>query len=163
MGEVSVSLDVSATLNTTATVSARGAQLAVNRVAGKALESFLENLIRREFPGAIIKTQRALTGPGGKRIYDIMVRVGDRLVIIESKTNLPTGGSAFARLVGQIRTFTTAAEAEAAGAEVIVFSEGATEAALSRILTTLGADASPHFIQGSLELLSLMRTLLLGI
>jgi hypothetical protein len=46
---------------------------------------------------------------------------------------------------------------------VIVFSEGATEAALSRILTTLGADASPHFIQGSLELLSLMRTLLLGI
>jgi RHS repeat-associated protein len=164
MGEVGVSMNVSATLNTTAQISVRGAQLAVNRGLGKAFEAQVEAMVLKQFPGAAWKAQRALTGPGGKRIYDLMIRIGDRLFIIESKTNIPMGGSAFRRLIGQIRTFASAAEAEAAGAEVIVVSEGAfTEAALARIITTLGGEASPSIVHGVSGLINLLRTLTLGI
>ena len=162
LAELNVNLEVSSTLRVQSVSTARGAQLAVNRSAGKALEKFVENLVQREFPNASIKAQRALTGPGGKRIYDLLIKVGDRLVIIETKTRIPVGGSAFRRLIGQILTFSNAAEAEAAGAEVIVFSEEATEAAVERIVEEIGIEASPHFIQGATELISLLRVLLLG-
>jgi fibro-slime domain-containing protein/RHS repeat-associated protein len=162
LAEVNASLEVSSTLRVQSVTTARGAQVAINKSAGKALEKFVENLVRREFPNASIKVQRALTGPGGKRVYDLLVKVGDRIVIIETKTRIPAGGSAFRRLIGQILTFSNAAEAEAAGAEVIVFSEGATEAALARVAEEIGVEASPHFIQGAVELISLLRVLLLG-
>jgi RHS repeat-associated protein len=164
IGEVGVSMDVSATLDTVSTVGANQARITVLRGLGKGFESKVEELVLKQFPGAAWKAQKALTGPGGKRIYDLMVRIGDRLFIIESKTNIPTGGSAFRRLIGQIRTFSSATQAEAAGAEVIVVSEGAyTEAALTRIITTLGGEASPSFVHGVSELINLLTELTLGI
>jgi RHS repeat-associated protein len=161
LGELNVSMDVGNTLRGESAVNARAVQLGINRSVGKALESKLEQIVGREFE--IIGRQRALTGPGGKRIYDLMVKVGDRLFIIESKTNLPVGGSAFRRLIGQILTYSTPAEAEAAGAEVIVFFEGAAEGALERIVTTLGVEASPYYIQGFVELMSFLRMMAIGI
>jgi hypothetical protein len=47
---------------------------------------------------------------------------------------------------------------------VIVVSEGAfTEAALARIITTLGGEASPSIVHGVSGLINLLRTLTLGI
>jgi hypothetical protein len=92
------------------------------------------------------------------------VKINDRIFIIEAKTNIPWGGSAFRRLIGQIRTFSSAAEAQAAGAEVIVVSEGAfTEAALTRVITALGGEASPSIVHGVSELVNVIRMLTLGI
>ena len=71
------------------------------------------------------------------------------------------GGSALARLVGQIRTFSTAAEAEAAGAEVLIVSEGAFEAAaLERIALKLGSESFAATFATEIELARLLPILL---
>ena len=167
LGELNVTLTTNSILNSEGALltrtAASGARLALNRSAGKAFEAAVEAEIREAFPGALIRTQRALTGPGGKRIYDLLIKVGDRIVIIESKTKLPMGGSAFRRLLGQIATFENAAQAEAAGAEVLVVTEEVTEAALTRISAELGVDFSPQVVKGTLELVSVLRQILLGI
>jgi RHS repeat-associated protein len=139
-----------------------GVQVAANRAAGKALENYVRTIIEREFGGAVFFRPKALTGPGGKRVYDILVKIGDRLINIEVKKNLPLGGTAFRRLVGQIRTFLAPAEATAQGAEVIVFAEGATEAAATRLATTLAMD-NPPIVSTAIELVQLIRGLLIGV
>ena len=162
LGEVGVSTNIRSSLATSSV--SQGASIAARRAAGKAFEVAVEASVRRivgNIPGAVVRTQRALTGPGGKRFFDILVRIKDRLIIIEAKTNIPTGGSALARLVGQIRTFSTAAEAEAAGAEVLIVSEGAFEAAaLERIALKLGSESFAATFATEIELARLLPILL---
>ncbi|MFA6984719.1 MAG: Ig-like domain-containing protein [Arenimonas sp.] len=161
IGEIGTALRVNVQSVLTAQ-SNRAIGMLANRSAGKALEAYVRAIIEREFAGAEFYKIRALTGPGGKRVYDILVKIGDRLINIEVKTNLPMGGQAFARLLGQIRTFRAPNEAFAQGAELIIFAEGATEAAAGRLAIALGVD-NPPIVSTALELITVIRGLLIGI
>ncbi len=146
------------------TASARAETLAINRVAGKALEADIESLISEALPQAMVRSQIRLVGAGGPRVLDLLVQVGDRLVQIEVKTNLPMGGAALRRLIGQIVTYSSTDAALANGGEVIVFSNTATEQALAKIASRLALEetqTNPIFIQDEVELISTLRNLLM--
>jgi len=139
-------------------IAGKGAQVLANRTAGKAFETYIENVLRQAF-GNAVKAQIRMSGKGGARVLDLMVKIKDRLVLIEVKTGIPTGGAALARLVGQIKT----ASGFAGSVETIVVSQSAWEvAALERIALKLGTEEfGATFIQSEVELVQLVRALLL--
>jgi RHS repeat-associated protein len=134
----------------------RGAQMGINRVVGKLLETTVETAIEEGVPTAeLIGKQIALRGPGGARVLDLLYKIGERLVAIEVKTNLPFAGSSFARLIGQIKTYAIISESAAAGADILVATEGlSSEAALLKVEADLAiaagseAASSVKIIQG---------------
>jgi RHS repeat-associated protein len=128
----------------------------VSRIAGgralNALGTAVENAvggILRMIPGATVTggpgvSPIALVGPGGTRFLDFMIVARNQVAYLEVKYSMPAKGSAaFSRLIGQMRTFVSAAEARKGGAQVVLFTYRAPTAAQTAALAeTLGPTAS---------------------
>jgi hypothetical protein len=92
------------------------------------------------------------------------------LIIIETKTKIPLGGSSLARLGGQIKTFSLGTPSNPAlrglAQEVVVITEqsaAAAEASFAAIEAKFATGSLSGVLQGSLELTSVLRTLLIGL
>jgi hypothetical protein len=127
--------------------------VALNNANGKAWEKVVETTIQRVLPNAKIIGQRLMRGPGGRRVFDYLVKIGDKVVIIEAKTHLPLGGGALVRLISQLKTFSVVYEAFES-AEVIVVAEAEIEAELIVVNRILGELAkNPEFqVLGAVKL-----------
>ncbi|MDH3317565.1 MAG: RHS repeat-associated core domain-containing protein, partial [Gammaproteobacteria bacterium] len=120
------------------------------RTLGIVVENAVGRILVR-IPGAVVSRQIALVGAGGRRVLDFLVRVGNRVAVIEVKFGLPrTAGPALTRLVGQIQTALTAADPAVRGAQVVLFTFRApTAAQMARLLQLLGPQAgSLQHVQG---------------
>ncbi|WP_460595445.1 hypothetical protein [Geomonas sp. Red276] len=82
---------------------------------------------------------------------------------IECKSKIPRAGSAFRRLVGQLKTFSAPLEDAAKNATVLVYSNESEVAAttLTRISGELGYEVGPQVMKGMVELIDFIRTSLL--
>ncbi len=151
-----------------ATAGVRYGSVIYNRLAGKALENALAGFLRTHLPTGSLVAQRLLTGPGGPRVFDILVKYRDKIVILEVKTGIPAGGGAFGRLLGQIKTFsapTNLVERGIVGTVervIVVTAEEAVaiEATSARVLTELGSSSGPTVLNGAMNLVYELRTIL---
>ena len=146
------------------------ARITVNNIAGKTFERFVIAQLQRQFGKDAVFTGVRFTGPGGIRVADAVIKLGDRLIVIETKTKIPLGGSSLARLGGQIKTFSLGAPSNPAlrglAQEVVVITEQsavAAEASFAAIEAKLATGSLTGVLQGSLELTSVLRTLLIGL
>jgi len=146
------------------------ARITVNNIAGKTFERFVIAQLQRQFGKDAVFTGVRFTGPGGIRVADAVIKLGDRLIIIETKTKIPLGGSSLARLGGQIKTFSLGTPSNPAlrglAQEVVVITEqsaAAAEASFAAIEAKFATGSLSGVLQGSLELTSVLRTLLIGL
>nr|NCS29853.1 tandem-95 repeat protein [Microcystis aeruginosa F13-15] len=146
------------------------ARITVNNLAGKTFERFVIAQLQRQFGKDAVFTGVRFTGPGGIRVADAVIKLGDRLIIIETKTKIPLGGSSLARLGGQIKTFSLGTPSNQAlrglAQEVVVITEqsaAAAEASFVAIEAKLATGSLSGVLQGSLELTSVLRTLFIGL
>ncbi|HET7792710.1 MAG TPA: PKD domain-containing protein [Rhizobacter sp.] len=140
------------------------------RNLGMVVEAQVERLLVSRFGAAAVQNGIRLEGAGGTRVIDFLVRLGDRLTFLEVKYGLPRkAGAALTRLVGQMRTATTAgaelAAAEGATSEVVLFTWAApTEAQMALVLAELGETASSvRIVSGFVNLNSYLWRFFLGI
>jgi RHS repeat-associated protein len=148
------------------------ASVTANRVAGKALETFVTNSLR-DFTaryGGHVFTQVRFAGPGGLRFADAVVKLGNRFVVIEVKTNVPLAGSSLVRLGGQIRTFSSGSPTttliQGQAAEVIVITEqsvAAIEASFLAIESQVATGTLSGVLQGTMNLTTVLRGVLKGL
>ena len=148
------------------------ASVTANRVAGKSLELFVTNTLR-DFTtryGGQVFTQVRFAGPDGIRFADAVVKLGNRFVVIEVKTNIPLAGNSLVRLGGQIRTFTSGAPTtsliQGQAAEVIVITEqsaAAIEASFLAIESQVATGTLSGVLQGTINLTTVLRGVLLGL
>jgi hypothetical protein len=135
------------------------------RTLGMVVEQSVDKILVRRLGSNAIERGVQLFGPGGRRVIDFMLRIGDRVSYLEVKYGLPRkAGPALARLVGQMRT-ATAAAAEVAEGEVVLFTWAApSEAQMVLLLAELGEGASAvRIINGFVNLSQYLRIFLLGI
>jgi RHS repeat-associated protein len=154
------------------TIGASTSRVTANRAAGKALERYVESQLQRfvaQHGGQILR-QVYFKGPGGVRFADAVVKLGNRFVAIEVKTNLPLGGQALVRLANQIRTFTLGSSPNAAlpgtAAEVIVITEqsaAAIEASFLLVESKVATGTLAGVLQGTNGLMTVLRGVLLGL
>lgn len=135
------------------------------RYLGVAVESAVERVLVRMVGnvGTVTRGIR-LVGPGGTRVIDFLVTIGNRLTYLEVKYGLPRqAGPALARLVGQMRT-ATAVAAEVEG-DVVLFTWAApSEAQMALLAAELGEGATAiQMVHGLLGLTQYLRIFLLGI
>ncbi len=90
---------------------------------------------------------KVVNGPGGRRVIDFFITIGQRTATIEAKYGIPRFGSqAFTRLVAQLRS---AMATQDTGQVVLWTLRAPTQAELSGLLSTLGTEASAiQFVSG---------------
>jgi len=169
---VMIGLNLNISLGALTTVSANIARVTANRIAGKALETFVEAQLQRfvaQYGGTVLR-QVYFKGPGGVRFADFVVKVGQRFVAIETKTKIPMSGSSLVRLGGQLKTFISGASGNPALAgtatEVIVITEEsvvALEAAFVSIEAQVSAGTISGILQGTTGLMTALRGILIGL
>ncbi|MFM9268616.1 RHS repeat-associated core domain-containing protein [Tychonema sp. BBK16] len=147
------------------------ARVTVNRIAGKAFEKFVESQLRTFVSqhGGRLLSQVRFTGPGGLRVADNVVALGNRFVVIEAKTSFPLAGRALVRLGQQIRSFSLGTPAAGSGltgtaTEVIVVTEetaAALQASFAAVEGKVAVGTLSGVLQGSTELMMVLRALLL--
>jgi RHS repeat-associated protein len=133
----------------TALANVRLAFLVSRSLGGAAIRTLgvvVENAVGRilvRIPGAVVQRNIGLVGQGGRRVIDFLVRVGDRVALIEVKYGLPRAvGPALTRLVGQMQTALTTTQLPA-GTQLVLFTFRApTAAQMSLLLQQLGPQAS---------------------
>jgi RHS repeat-associated protein len=166
--ETLVGLNSGISVNATLSMSAvRGtAQVTVNNVAGKAFERYVGTLLQRFVSqhGGRVFPQVRFSGPGGVRVADYVVQLGNRFVVVEAKTKIPLGGQALVRLGGQLRTFSQGATKVVPGkaTEVIVITEE-TAAALQASFLTIESQVATGTISGILQGTNGLMTVLRGL
>jgi hypothetical protein len=142
----------------------QGITVQANYASGKAWEVIIENVVKESTPTAqFIGRQIAIRGPGGLRYLDLLYKVGGRLVAIEAKTNLPLGGAAFSRLVGQVATYAIIDQSALVGADILVATKGfASGAALIKAEAAFAVAAaesagSVRIIEGVVALIEFLK------
>ena len=105
-----------------------------------------------------------LVGPGGPRVIDFLVQVGNRIAVLEVEYGLPRKvGPAMARLLGQIRTGTAAA-AERDGVFVLFPWAAPSEAQMALLAGQLGEGAGfVQHVHGMVGLTQWLRLFFLGV
>jgi len=167
--ETLVGLNTGISVNATLGMTARGiAQVTVNRVAGRAFEKYVGSLLQRFVAqhGGRVFSQVRFTGPGGVRVADYVVQIGNRFVVVEAKTKIPLAGQALIRLGNQIKTFAQGASSTVPGTatEVIVITEEtavALEASFLAVESKVATGTLAGILEGAQGLMTIMRGLLL--
>jgi RHS repeat-associated protein len=165
--ETLIGLNSGVSANATLGLTARGAaQVTVNRVAGKAFENYVGTLLQRFVAqhGGRVFSQVRFSGPGGVRVADYVVQLGNRFIVVEAKTKIPLAGQALARLGGQLRTFAqgTTKVVPGSATEVIVITEE-TAAALEASFLTIESQVATGTISGILQGTNGLMTVLRGL
>jgi RHS repeat-associated protein len=148
----------------------QGVRVLANHAAGKAFERFvgaqLERFAARN--GGEVFKNVFIQGNGGRRFADFVVRVGDKLVVIETKTKVPLSGGALKRLGGQLLSYLNPSRVAVKGqvVETLVIVEQdvvAAEAAWAVIAPGLESGAIGPVLQGSVQLMNVLRNVLIGL
>jgi RHS repeat-associated protein len=146
------------------------AGFAISRVAGgsalRALGQAVE-IAGRQVLGKALRIDpvrigpKVVNGPGGRRVIDFFLTVGQRVATIEAKYKIPPGGSqAFTRLVAQMQS---AMATEEAGQVVLWTLKAPTDAELAALLATLPEQgASIQFVNGLVGLGNWARFFFVG-
>lgn len=152
------------------TSSAYVSRSMINQLSGKALERFVIAQLERYYGRDAVFTGVRFVGPGGVRIADAVIKLADKLIIVEVKTKIPLSGSSLARLGGQLKTFSLGTPTNTAlrglPQEVLVVSEqsaAAVEASFLAIESQIATGTLSGVIQGTMNLTTVLRGVLLGL
>jgi RHS repeat-associated protein len=126
-------------------------EIAGKQVLGKALR--IDPRFIRNIP---------VNGPGGRRVLDFFLKIGNRVATVEAKYKLPSAGSqAFVRLVGQLESGMATPQA---GQIVLWTLKAPTEAELAALLVAVPeAGSTVQFVNGLIGLANWSRLFFLGL
>lgn len=133
------------------------------RYLGVAVENGVAQVLERRFGAELVRRGAIIMeGPGGRRVIDFLLNVGNRLTYIEVKYGLPRqAGAALTRLVGQMRTATNAVSG--GKGSVILFTWAApSEAQMALVVSALGETAGSVKIVSGLTNLIVYLNVLFG-
>ena len=168
LGEVSAALNIQVNIALTAVRSGFATSAAVGGLAlrnlGMVVESAVGQILTRIVGTGAVRSGIPLVGPGGRRVIDFMVQMGNRVAYLEVKYGLPRrAGPALTRLVGQIRTGVAAA-AQRDGVFVLFTWNAPSQAQMTLLASQLGPNSGfVQHIHGLFGLTQWIRLFFMGV
>ena len=155
------------TASTAIPIIGRQAAFQAGRNFEGTIQSIVDRILLSRFGVQAATTANVMVlGPGGRRFIDLIVKIGDKIVLIETKLSLPLSGEQLVRYAGQMQTFLNPSWIGKAGepvageiVEIItVTSEDVAvyEESYARIAYKLGSDSIGGIVAGATELEELL-------